>query len=224
MKVETVIGDTAYSEKGNIQYAKENEINLVYKLNPSVTQGFRSKEDEFEFNKDAGMYVCKAGHMAIRKARTGKKGVATNQLTTYYFDIEKCIHCPFKVGCYKDRAKSKTYSVTIKSKDHSEQEQLQESCFFKEKSKEHYKVEAKNSKLKQRHGYVAASSGLIGMELQGAIGDFYGKSKEDNDSARPKINKKQRIELKKAGFLFLDIGIKPAFFYNSPLLHKAIFA
>ena len=33
----------------------------------------RTKEDEFEFNKDAGMYVCKAGHMAIRKARTGKK-------------------------------------------------------------------------------------------------------------------------------------------------------
>ena len=48
-------------------------IKLVAKLNPSVTQGFRKKEDEFEFNKDAGMYVCKAGHMAIRKARQGKK-------------------------------------------------------------------------------------------------------------------------------------------------------
>jgi transposase len=79
MEVENVIGDAAYSEKGNIEYTKENEIKLVAKLNPSVTQGFRTKEDEFEFNKDAGMYVCKAGHMAIRKARTGKKGVAVNQ-------------------------------------------------------------------------------------------------------------------------------------------------
>jgi hypothetical protein len=99
VEVEAVIGDAAYSEKGNIEYTKENEIKLVAKLNPSVTQGFRKKEDEFEFNKDAGMYVCKAGHMAIRKARQGKKGVAANQVDTYYFDVEKCKSCPFKDGC-----------------------------------------------------------------------------------------------------------------------------
>ncbi len=89
IKVETVIGDTAYSEKGNIQYTNEHDISLVAKLNPCVTQGFRKKEDEFEFNKDAGMYVCKAGHMAIRKARQGKKDDSKNQKDTYYFDIEK---------------------------------------------------------------------------------------------------------------------------------------
>jgi NCAIR mutase (PurE)-related protein len=90
MEVKTIIGDAAYSEKGNIEYANTNEIQLVAKLNPSVTQDFRQKEDEFEFNKDAGMYVCKAGHMAIRKARQGKKGVGKNQTDTYYFDVEKC--------------------------------------------------------------------------------------------------------------------------------------
>jgi hypothetical protein len=171
MEIETVIGDAAYSEKGNIEYANNNEIKLVAKLNPSITQGFRSKEDEFEFNKDAGMYVCKAGHMAIRKARTGKK--SANQSHTYYFAIEKCKHCPFKEGCYKEGAKSKTYSVTIKSNEHSEQAMFQESNYFKEKSKERYKIEAKNSELKHRHGYdVAKSSGLIGMELQGAMAIF----------------------------------------------------
>jgi hypothetical protein len=173
IKVEAVIGDAAYSEKGNIEYTKENEIKLVAKLNPSVTQGFRKKEDEFEFNKDAGMYVCKAGHMAIRKARQGKKGVSTNQVDTYYFDVEKCKNCPFKDGCYKEGARSKTYSVTIKSNIHTEQEQFQESAYFKEKSKERYKIEAKNSELKHRHGYdVAKSSGLIGMELQSALTIF----------------------------------------------------
>ena len=173
MEVETVIGDAAYSEKGNIEYTKENKINLVAKLNPSVTQGFRKKEDEFEFNKDAGMYVCKAGNMAIRKARTGKKGVACNQSDTYYFDIEKCKICPFNEGCYKEGAKSKTYSVTIKSNVHTDQEKFQESDYFKEKSKERYKIEAKNSELKHRHGYnVAKSSGLLGMELQGAMAIF----------------------------------------------------
>jgi hypothetical protein len=173
MQVETIIGDAAYSEKGNIEYANGNEIKLVAKLNPAITQGGRAKEDEFEFNKDAGMYVCKAGHMAIRKARQGKKGVGKNQVDTYYFDIEKCKHCPFKDGCYKEGAKSKTYSVSIKSNEHTEQAKFQESDYFKEKSKERYKIEAKNSELKHRHGYnVAKSSGLIGMELQGAMAIF----------------------------------------------------
>lgn len=173
MEVETVIGDAAYSEKKNIEYANENEIKLVAKLNPSVTQGFRKKEDEFEFNKDAGMYVCKAGHLAVRKARQGKKGVSTNQVDTYYFDIEKCKYCPHKEGCYKEGAKSKSYSVSIKSDEHSGQAEFQESDYFKEKSKERYKIEAKNSELKHRHGYdVASSSGLIGMEIQGAMAIF----------------------------------------------------
>jgi hypothetical protein len=173
MEINTVIGDAAYSEKDNIQYTKKNEIKLVAKLNPSITQGNRKKEDEFEFNKDAGLYVCKAGHMAIRKARTGKKGQGKNQKDTYFFDIEKCNKCPFKMGCYTEGAKSKTYSVSIKSNEHTEQAKLQESEYFKQKSKERYKIEAKNSELKHRHGYdVATSSGLVGMELQGAISIF----------------------------------------------------
>ena len=173
MDVDTIIGDAAYSEKGNITYTKENEMKLVAKLNPAVSQGNRAKEDEFEFNKDAGMYVCKAGHMAIRKARQGKKGVSTNQTDTYYFDIEKCKICPIREGCYKEGAKSKSYSVSIKSNEHKEQAEFQESSYFKEKSKERYKIEAKNSELKHRHGYnVANSSGLIGMEMQGAMAIF----------------------------------------------------
>jgi transposase len=173
LEVNTVIGDTAYSEKDNIAYAKGNEIELISKLNPLITQGTRKKEDEFQFNKDAGMYVCKGGHMAIRKARQGKKGVGTNQTDTYYFNVEHCKRCPFKEGCYKDGAKSKTYSVSIKSKEHTEQMAFQDSEYFKEKAKERYKIEAKNSELKHRHGYdVASSSGLIGMELQGAMAIF----------------------------------------------------
>lgn len=173
VNVKTVIGDMAYSEKDNLTYSKENEIQLVSRLNPLITQGARKKEDEFEFNKDAGMYVCKAGHMAIRKARTGKKGVGANQINTYYFDIEACKKCPLKEGCYKEGANSKTYSVSIKSGEHTEQMAFQETEYFKEKAKERYKIEAKNSELKHRHGYdVATSSGLPGMQIQGAMAIF----------------------------------------------------
>lgn len=173
MEIETVLGDTAYSEKENIQYANQNELQLIAKLNPNITQGTRKKEDEFEFNKDAGMYMCKAGHLAIRKARTGKKGINKNQKDTYMFDIEKCKVCPLHSGCYKEGAKSKTYSVTIKSTEHREQEAFQNSEKFKSLAKGRYKIEAKNSELKHRHGYDEASSaGLIGMQIQGATAIF----------------------------------------------------
>ncbi|WP_435874029.1 hypothetical protein [Rossellomorea vietnamensis] len=44
------------------------------------------------------------------------------------------------------------------------------SSFYRKKG---WLFEAKNSELKHRHGYdVAESSGLIGMELQGAMAIF----------------------------------------------------
>lgn len=45
--------------------------------------------------------------------------------------------------CYKEGANNKTYSVTIKSTEHKEQEAFQNSDEFKEKAKERYKIEAK---------------------------------------------------------------------------------
>lgn len=173
VEIENIIGDTAYSEKENLEYAKNSSINLISKLSKTVTHGNRSKENEFEYNKDAEMYVCRAGHMATRKARQGKKNMGTNQTETYYFDIEKCKLCPQKEGCYKEGAKSKSYSVSIKDYIRTEHMAFQESDFFKGKAKERYKIEAKNSELKHRHGYdVASSSGLLGMELQGAVTIF----------------------------------------------------
>ncbi len=57
------------------------------------------------------MFVCPAGHMAIRRAKQGKKGVDTNQAYFYYFDNNKCKTCSKRQGCYKEGAKSKTYPV-----------------------------------------------------------------------------------------------------------------
>lgn len=89
------------------------------------------------------------------------------------YHVEKCKRCPKKNGCYKEGSKSKTYSVTIKSDVHLDQIDFQKSDYFKEKSKERYKIEAKNAELKHRHGYdVASSSGLIGMQMQGALAIF----------------------------------------------------
>lgn len=44
--------------------------------------------DYFEYNKDSGLFICPKGHMAIRRARTGKKNWHGNQIITLYFDVE----------------------------------------------------------------------------------------------------------------------------------------
>jgi hypothetical protein len=173
MEINTVIGDTAYSEKDNISYTKKNQLELISKLHPHITHGTRAKEDEFEFNKDAGMFVCKAGHMAIKKKYEERKGQDKNPRIKFFFDIEKCKGCAFRDGCYKEGAKSKTYSITVKSTEHKDQEEFQETERFKQLAKTRYKIEAKNSELKHRHGFkIANSSGLFGMEIQGATAMF----------------------------------------------------
>ena len=176
MEIDTIIGDGAYSEKSNIEMCKADNTKLVSKLSKTVTHGNIKNSENFEFNKDAGMYVCKAGHLSIRKAVNGKKKrekEGTALVETYFFDVEKCKKCHNKEGCYKEGANSKSYSVTIMSHVHQEHEDFQDTEYFREKSKERYKIEAKNAELKRSHGYdVALYSGLFGKELQCALTVF----------------------------------------------------
>ena len=173
--VDTIIGDSAYSGKDNLTLKDKDDqnIKIVAKINPSITHGTRKEEDKFDYNKDADMFICPAGHLAVRKARQGKKNIGKNQSYTYYFDVEKCKACPLKDGCYKPGAKSKTYGVKIRSTVHQEQHVFQDTDYFKEKAKQRYKIEAKNSELKNVHGYDRATSyGLENMQMQGALAIF----------------------------------------------------
>lgn len=176
VEVEEIIGDAAYSEKDNLRYAKKENIKLISKLNPTITHGNRRNEDKFGYNKDAGMYVCPAGHLSIKKTSTRPKKHAKDgegTVESYFFDVEKCKRCTQREGCYKEGAKTKSYSVSIKSATHQEQIDFQETEYFRERAKERYKIEAKNSELKHRHGFdVASSTGLLGMEMQGALTIF----------------------------------------------------
>ena len=174
IEVETVIGDTAYSGDSNLKQAQEEGYRIVAKVNPAISQGFRSESEQWEYNKDAGMYICPAGHMAIRKAKQGKKNHRWNQALTYYFDVEKCKTCALREGCYKAGAKFKTYSVTIKTDTQQEQLAFQETTEFKEIYRnERYKIEAKNAELKNVLGYDRAESyGIEAMQMQGAITMF----------------------------------------------------
>lgn len=94
-------------------------------------------------------------------------------MDTYYFDIEKCKVCPLRENCYRPGAKSKTYSVTIKSGTDLKQMAFQETAEYKENIKHRYKIEAKNSELKNVHGYARAIAyGIENMQMQGALAIF----------------------------------------------------
>ena len=177
IEVEAIIGDGAYSEKENLDYCSENEIKNVSKLSKTVTHGNGKNKDDFEFNKDTGMYVCKAGHMAITKRKTGSKD-KKEQVESYFFDVEKCKHCPFKNGCYKEDTKTKTFNVKIKDDTHIAQMDYMKTEEFKNLYKERYKIEAKNAELKNNYNYGNANAcGKLGITIQGATTLFLANMK-----------------------------------------------
>lgn len=169
IEVKAVIGDGAYSEKNNIEMCKEKNIKLVSKLNKMILEGHTNRHlDEYEYNKDADMYVCKAGEMAIRKSKD-KCGSKNRDVIRYYFDVEKCKICPKREGCYKEGSKKKSLTVTIKSEAHKSQANYMESEEFKELYKKRYKIEIKNSELKNIGDMKSAyGCGKRCMTIQGA--------------------------------------------------------
>ena len=176
IEVEAIIGDGAYSEKDNLDYCSENNIKNVSKLSKLVTHGNRNN-DNFEYNKDAGMYICKAGHLAIKKIKSGSKN-KNEQVESYFFDVEKCKHCPFKNGCYKEGSKTKTFNVKIKNNTHINHMDYMETEEFKSLYKERYKIEAKNAELKNNYNYGNANAcGKTGITIQGATTLFLANMK-----------------------------------------------
>ena len=165
-----IVGDAAYSGRDNLIYAASQGCKLVAPLNPRVYSPADNRGEGFTYNKDAERYVCPAGHMAIRKARTGTKDIGKNQKETHYFDIELCKQCPLRNGCYKNGAKSKTYSVSLKSREHSEQYEYEQTDEFKDYRRKRFAIEAKNSQLKNPQGLARnKTSDLKGMTLQGVM-------------------------------------------------------
>lgn len=176
VEVENVIGDRAYSGKDNLEVAGQTDENgeenfkLISKLNPVITNGNRKEEENgFIYNKDAGKYQCSAGFLAdsiniIKDKRNGR-----NIRYSYNFSKSKCGDCPYREKCHPRKGRGKNFTVTILSDVHKKQKEFQESKEFKELSKERYKIEAKNSELKNAHGYGrSVGNGLYETKIQGA--------------------------------------------------------
>ena len=107
--------------------------------------------------------------MYVQKARSLQKNSIKNEKLIFFFDVEKCKCCPLEGICHKIGTKSKTYTLTIKSNLHQEQLDFENSDAFREKSRMRYRIEQKNSELKNRYGLKKSmSNGLFGMTIQSA--------------------------------------------------------
>jgi IS5 family transposase len=166
VSVTEIIGDKAYSSRENIEYARSRGAKLISALHPVVSNGKRTGDDGFQFNKDADRMQCPAGHLANKK-KLEHRGSARNDRMKYWWDTTLCRTCPLKEICLKLGAKSRTYSVTILGDTHAAQKEFQETEYFKSRMKERYMIEAKNSELKHSHGLARADSvGLAAVRLQ----------------------------------------------------------
>lgn len=164
MEIEEVLADTAYSSKDNLKLIHGQEMKASIPLNP-VVYGVK-EEDPFQYDKESDKVMCPAGHWSIRKAKTGKKNSGTNQTYTFYFNTSLCEKCPMKVGCYKG-TKQKTYSISIKSKEHLDQMAYLETEEYHQRKKIRLRIEHKNAEMKRFHGLTTAKyRGLFGMQIQ----------------------------------------------------------
>lgn len=170
-----VIGDSAYSGQNNLEYAWKEGVELVAKLKPILTTGRQSERNGFVLNKDAGMMICPAGHMAIRKylKNPSSKTKRKNLQYRFIFDAHKCKICNHAKECGYKGGERKEYCITILTKQQEELKQRQETNEFKEKYRERYIVEAKNSELKHPfHLDKAISYGLDAFTMQSAVAIF----------------------------------------------------
>lgn len=69
--------------------AREELIRQAKELRKSVTHGNGKNKENFIYNKDAGMYVCKARHMVIKKTHQKRNRINNSaDVDNYFFDVE----------------------------------------------------------------------------------------------------------------------------------------
>lgn len=170
--LERVVGDAAYAGQKNLEKAEHDEITIVAKVHPMLLEGTDYEKKGFSYNKDADRLVCPAGHMSIGVdiIKDCKSG---NDRIRYRFSRKVCTLCARREECINGDSNRKQISYPIKTPQQERQMEFMKTEEFQQWYKERYKIEAKNSDLKNNYGYdKALYYGICGMKLQGAVALF----------------------------------------------------
>lgn len=161
VEVKDVAGDKAYSASDILKFGIDKNINIISKLKENV--GSKEFSDEYVvFNKDADTYECKNGYLA-KKHKMRKNGSIE-----YSFYRSDCKKCPFAKKCIGNKSGDyKRIWQNVNLKLFEKHRKFEETEYFKEKSKIRWKIEQRNSHLKNRYGLNKSNgTGLWSMKAQ----------------------------------------------------------
>lgn len=162
--VKEVLADAAYGLTANLEYLKGKGITPCIRAKSLVADAERLEKQGMIYNKDADTLQCRNGELAVKKTTSIDRGVVRHM---YWFDVKKCQTCPYREGCYKAGAKTRTFSFKERETYQEEFLEFTDSEEYKTKIKERYKIEAKNAEMKRSHGLeYCIYRGLFGMQLQ----------------------------------------------------------
>ena len=179
LKVEEVLGDTAYSGQPILELAKQEKFTLIAPPHPGLGSGIDGR-DGFTFNKDADMFCCPKGHLAISKRTVKYKNDNNRKAIIYKFDLDKCRVCPLRNACLKcddekiaKRKEGRTFSVSMLTDEQKELLERSQTDRFKERKKQRYKIEQTNAHAKQGYSLgVTKGIGIKAMEVQTMVTIF----------------------------------------------------
>lgn len=166
--IDELLGDTAYSGQPILELGTKYKFEVISPPHPNLGSGIDGR-DGFTFNKDADMFICPNGHLAISKRTVIYKNDNNRRATIYAFDPHKCAVCPLKESCLK-KGKTKTFSVSQLTDEQKDLLKRHQTDDFKQRRRQRYKIEAKNAHIKNGLGYGRAKfKGIEMMELQAAV-------------------------------------------------------
>lgn len=167
IKIDEVLGDTAYSSASNIEFAQSKGIKVISKLHPNVDTTEKNNQ-YIHFNKDANTFECVCGHLAKRNKITKDGRIS------FSFTVNLCKNCPHKKECITARSDNyKRIQLTKNLELHKKQAEFQQSDYFKKRYRRRPIIEGKNADLKGNYGLGRTrGTGLCSMKVQSFVTAF----------------------------------------------------
>lgn len=170
MKVESLVGDAAYSSQTMLELAEENQFELL--ATPNSTLGTcKAFEHGFTYEKDSDSLLCPAGHLSIKSSI--RKDKRYNNTRVFHFDKHTCNECPLKDTCYIASKKTTQAEIVLITDLQKELLRKQNTPEYREKYKTRTTIERVNGDIKRNQSmHKAQAPGLENMTLQSNISLF----------------------------------------------------
>jgi len=163
-RIKEAYGDKAYFRKSILDKLKEDHVEAIIPVSPSV---YKIDESKFSYNKDSDQWFCEMGNYTIKKKYQKQR---ENGIYRYTFDKNLCQHCGKRIECAGEKARARVLRVGVHAAEYYEHSQWAKTDEFKEKYKKRASHEWKNGEMKRFHGLGRARGyGLKSISMQAKL-------------------------------------------------------